>query len=452
MTDHTLPSTDLPYADFVAAMHSRINEIAAWLDPAFSDPTGLSIGAKRIVPSNDYAVEELTAGGWVEVYRSFRVSNTLFNGSANTLTSPGIYMIAASASDTPSGINAIITVKKHPSTNAILQQWERANQTASLDIRNRVYNPTTGVWSGWVPALDSSHLSASDPHPQYMTEAESDAAIAAAIAALVDSSPGTLDTLNELAAALGDDPNFATTVSAALAARFPYYGSFSGDVHTLTTRGFYDINSAATNKPFGVGGTLLVMVIGGNVTHLLFRTSNTSAVEVWSESFGITSGWTDWDKLPTLTDVNALIAASVASTTVAGVVALSTDAVAKAKASASVALTPSNLAALAFTSSEIAMPTASGNKSAAHGLGAVPASIEVAFRCKTAEHGYAVGDEIVMTSMYGYYSEVWTAYKNSTDVGVAFLTAEVNAVHKTAGTWHALTAANWRVVLRASLI
>jgi len=33
-----------------------------------------------------------------------------------------------------------------------------------------------------------------------------------AVAALVDSSPGTLDTLNELAAALGDDPNFATTI------------------------------------------------------------------------------------------------------------------------------------------------------------------------------------------------------------------------------------------------
>lgn len=33
-----------------------------------------------------------------------------------------------------------------------------------------------------------------------------------AIAALVDSAPGTLDTLKELAAALGNDPNFATTV------------------------------------------------------------------------------------------------------------------------------------------------------------------------------------------------------------------------------------------------
>lgn len=34
-----------------------------------------------------------------------------------------------------------------------------------------------------------------------------------AISNLVSSSPTTLDTLNELAAALGDDPNFATTIS-----------------------------------------------------------------------------------------------------------------------------------------------------------------------------------------------------------------------------------------------
>ncbi len=43
--------------------------------------------------------------------------------------------------------------------------------------------------------------------------------VAAALAGLVDSSPATLDTLNELAAALGDDPNFAVTVSTALGNR-----------------------------------------------------------------------------------------------------------------------------------------------------------------------------------------------------------------------------------------
>ena len=37
------------------------------------------------------------------------------------------------------------------------------------------------------------------------------------IAAITDTAPGTLDTLNELAAALGDDPNFATTTATSLA-------------------------------------------------------------------------------------------------------------------------------------------------------------------------------------------------------------------------------------------
>lgn len=41
----------------------------------------------------------------------------------------------------------------------------------------------------------------------------------AAIAALVDASPATLDTLNELAAALGDDADFAATVTTSLAAK-----------------------------------------------------------------------------------------------------------------------------------------------------------------------------------------------------------------------------------------
>jgi hypothetical protein len=41
-----------------------------------------------------------------------------------------------------------------------------------------------------------------------------------AITALVDSAPGTLNTLNELAAALGDDPNFATTVVNAIGTKW----------------------------------------------------------------------------------------------------------------------------------------------------------------------------------------------------------------------------------------
>lgn len=48
-----------------------------------------------------------------------------------------------------------------------------------------------------------------------------DNTVSAAISNLVASAPGALDTLNELAAALGNDANFATTVTNALAAKAP---------------------------------------------------------------------------------------------------------------------------------------------------------------------------------------------------------------------------------------
>ena len=53
------------------------------------------------------------------------------------------------------------------------------------------------------------------------TQLATTAFVKAAIAALVASSPAALDTLNELAAALGNDPNFATTMTNALAGKQP---------------------------------------------------------------------------------------------------------------------------------------------------------------------------------------------------------------------------------------
>ena len=52
------------------------------------------------------------------------------------------------------------------------------------------------------------------------TAAQVAARIAQAISDLLDGAPGALDTLNELAAALGDDANFASTVMTCFAARY----------------------------------------------------------------------------------------------------------------------------------------------------------------------------------------------------------------------------------------
>ena len=65
-----------------------------------------------------------------------------------------------------------------------------------------------------------------------------------AVANIVDSAPGTLDTLNELAAALGDDPNFATTVTNSIATKLPLAGG------TLT--GNLDVGGTVTADGLGV--------------------------------------------------------------------------------------------------------------------------------------------------------------------------------------------------------
>lgn len=101
------------------------------------------------------------------------------------------------------------------------------------DVDTTTAAPTTGdalVWDGtnFAPqapfsqndfdtaftAKDTDALSEGSTN-LYYTDARADARVAL----LVDSAPATLDTLNELAAALGDDPNFATTVTNSIATK-----------------------------------------------------------------------------------------------------------------------------------------------------------------------------------------------------------------------------------------
>ncbi|EFK9060791.1 phage tail protein, partial [Escherichia coli] len=71
------------------------------------------------------------------------------------------------------------------------------------------------------PALTGTPTTPTAPQGTNSTQIASTAFVMAAIAALVDSSPDALNTLNELAAALGNDPNFATTMTNALAGKQP---------------------------------------------------------------------------------------------------------------------------------------------------------------------------------------------------------------------------------------
>ncbi|HCN9392573.1 TPA: phage tail protein [Escherichia coli] len=71
------------------------------------------------------------------------------------------------------------------------------------------------------PALTGTPTTPTAQQGTNNTQIASTAFVMAAIAALVDSSPDALNTLNELAAALGNNPNFATTMTNALAGKQP---------------------------------------------------------------------------------------------------------------------------------------------------------------------------------------------------------------------------------------
>lgn len=71
------------------------------------------------------------------------------------------------------------------------------------------------------PALTGTPTTPTARQGTNNTQIASTAFVMAAIAALVDSSPDALNTLKELAAALGNDPNFATTMTNALAGKQP---------------------------------------------------------------------------------------------------------------------------------------------------------------------------------------------------------------------------------------
>ena len=72
----------------------------------------------------------------------------------------------------------------------------------------------------------------------------------AAVAAIVESAPGTLDTLNELAAALGDDANFATTTATSLSEKLVKTANLSDVANAATA--FGNIKQAATTSATGV--------------------------------------------------------------------------------------------------------------------------------------------------------------------------------------------------------
>mgnify|MGYP001569423334 CR=1 FL=1 len=101
-----------------------------------------------------------------------------------------------------------------------------------------------------------------------------------------------------------------------------------------------------------------------------------------------------------------------------------------------------------FESAEQNIVTNTDTGGIAHGLGSTPKFFAALIRCKTAEYGYAVGDEVMLvtsnTSIEGL-----GGYVNAANVGFV-ISVDVRIIDRaTPGTVRIITMANWKVVLRA---
>lgn len=101
---------------------------------------------------------------------------------------------------------------------------------------------------------------------------------------LVESAPETLNTLNELAAALGDDPNFATTVSTQIGLK-----ANTADLSPVATSGSYTdltnkptLGSAASKDVSATGDATVTQVVLGSDSRLTDSRNPLSHDQSWS--------------------------------------------------------------------------------------------------------------------------------------------------------------------------
>ena len=160
----------------------------------------------------------------------------------------------------------VFTDADHTKLNGI-EAAATADQTkADIDALNIDADLLDGQHGSYYAPIDAPALTgnptavtqtAGDNSTRIATTAYADTAVSNLVAA----APAALDTLNELAAALGDDPNFATTVTNSIATKLPLAGgAMTGPITT---------NSTFDGRDVSVDGTKLDGIASGatNVTN-----------------------------------------------------------------------------------------------------------------------------------------------------------------------------------------
>ena len=94
--------------------------------------------------------------------------------------------------------------------------------------------------------------------------------------------------------------------------------------------------------------------------------------------------------------------------------------------------------------------TGNANATIGHGLGRLPDDLEIVIRCKTAELGYAIGDEVTIAGGgYNATNQV-NVTRNTTNIIITTLSSSAIQVVQKAllSSANPITPANWRYVAK----
>jgi hypothetical protein len=197
---------------------------------------------------------------------------------------------------------------------------------------------------------------------------------------LVASAPGTLDTLNELAEALGDDPNFATTMTNALAGKLSLTGgTMSGAIamgtNKITGLGTPTASTDAANKDYidtmassaGASATAAAASAAAAATSAGSAANSATAA---NSSFVSVTGLTGSGLVR---DMGEITVTDTTSTTYINIATVAASAATSASSAATSASSAATSASSAATSASAAN-TSANNASASSSQAAVSAS------------------------------------------------------------------------------
>jgi len=213
------------------------------------------------------------------------------------------------------------------------------------------------------------------------------------VANLVDSAPGTLDTLNELAAALGDDPNYATTITNALAAKLSLSGgTMTGAIamgsNKITGLGTPTASTDATTKAY------IDDVFGSTTSAAASATAAaTSATSAANSATAAATSATSAANSATAAATSATSAATEATAAATSATSAANSATAAATSATSAATSATNSANSATAAATSATSSASSATASANSASAASASATLANDWATLTTGPVAGGE-----------------------------------------------------------